>query len=341
MTSRFIVREAAALANLELTIAVSDYDHVRDFASGVVRAEGIDANFLTLTIEEIFSRFVKYREWQVSEISAAKYVALRSRGDDSLSAIPVFPSRAFRHSCIYVRGDSNIRSPGELRGKKVGYPEWAQTAGIYARALLTHDYGVPLSEIDWRQAGVAQAGRKEKVALDLPEGIKTTSMPERSLNEMLLSGEIDAVITAHPLPAFMAGGGQVSRLVSDYRAVEGEFFRRTGIFPIMHFLAIRGDVLQENPWVAANLQAAFEEAKRRSVARMLDPQASRFPMAWTTHSAEAAAELFGGDPFPYGVEPNRPTLESFLRYAEEQGVIDRPLAVEDLFEKTVMDRFAV
>lgn len=329
------------MTELALTIAVSDYDHVRDFSCGVVKAEGIAANFLTLTIEEIFSRFVKFREWHVSEISAAKYVALRSRGDDSLSAIPVFPSRAFRHSCIYVRGNSKIRSPEDLRGASVGYPEWAQTAGIYARALLTHEYGVPLSEIDWRQAGVAEPGRKEKVALDLPEGISTTSMPDRSLNEMLLSGEIDAVITAHPLPAFMAGDGQVVRLVADYRVVEGEYFRRTGIFPIMHFLAIRRDVLDDNPWVAVNLQEAFEEAKRRSVARMLDPQASRFPMAWTTHSAEAAAELFGGDPFPYGVEPNRPTLENFLRYAEEQGLIDRPLAVEDLFEKTVLDRFAV
>lgn len=329
------------MTRLALTIAVSDYDHVRDFASGAVRAEGIDANFLTLTIEEIFSRFVKYREWHVSEISAAKYVALRSRGDDSLSAIPVFPSRAFRHSCIYVRGDSKIKSPEDLRGCRVGYPEWAQTAGIYARALLMHEYGVPLSEIDWRQAGVTQPGRVEKVALDLPDGIRTTSMPDRNLNDMLLAGEIDAVITAHPLPAFMTGDGRVERLVADYRAVEGDYWRRTRIFPIMHFLAIRGDVLRDNPWVAVNLQEAFEEAKRRSVARMLDPQASRFPMAWTTHAAETVAALFGGDPFPYGVEPNRPTLESFLRYAREQGVIDRPLAVEDLFEKTVLDRFAV
>lgn len=336
-----MVTGGVGLTGLPLTIAVSDYDHVRDFASGVVRAEGIEATFLTLPIETIFSRFVKFREWHVSEISAAKYVALRSRGDDSLSAIPVFPSRAFRHSCIYVRGDSKIESVSDLRGKKVGYPEWAQTAGIYARALLTHEYGVPLSEIDWRQAGVAEPGRKEKVALDLPDGIRITSMPDRSLNEMLLSGEIDAAVTARPLPAVMARDPQVVRLVADYRAVEAEYFRRTGIFPIMHFVAIRGDVLRDNPWVAVNLQEAFEEAKRRSVARMLDPQASRFPMPWTTHSAEEAAELFGGDPFSYGVEANRPTLESFLQYAKEQGVIKRPLAVEDLFEETVLDRFAV
>lgn len=329
------------MPDLELTIAVSDYDHVRDFAAGRVKAEGIDARVLTLSIEEIFSRFVKFREWHVSEISAAKYVALRSRGDDTLSAIPVFPSRAFRHSCIYVRGGSKIRTPEDLRGAKVGYPEWAQTAGIYARALLTHEYGVPLSEIDWRQAGVAQPGRKEKVALDLPDGIRVTSMPDKSLNEMLLSGELDAVITAHPLPAFMAGDGEVVRLVADYREVEQDYWRRTGVFPIMHLVVIRRDVLQDHPWVAVNLQAAFEEAKRRSVARMLDPQASRFPMAWTTHCAETAVETFGGEPFPYGVEANRTTLENFLRYAEEQGVIDRPLSVDELFERTVLDRFAV
>lgn len=329
------------MPDLALTIAVSDYDHVRDFASGRIRAEGIDATVLTLPIEEIFSRFVKYREWHVSEISAAKYVALRSRGDDSLSAIPVFPSRAFRHSCIYVRGDSKIRRPEDLRGARVGYPEWAQTAGIYARALLVHEYGVPLSDIDWRQAGVAQPGRREKVALDLPDGVRVTSVPDKSLNEMLLSGELDAVITAHPLPAFMEGDGQVVRLFTDYREVERDYWQRTGIFPIMHFVVIRRDVLQDHPWVAANLQRAFEEAKRRSVARMLDPQASRVPIAWATHAAETAAEMFGGDPFPYGVEANRPTLENFLRYAEEQGVIDRSLSVDELFERTVLNRIAV
>ena len=329
------------MANLALSIAVSDYDHVRDFATGRVRAEGIEANVLTLSIEEIFSRFVRYREWHVSEISAAKYVALRSRGDDSLSAIPVFPSRAFRHSCIYVRGDSKIAAPEDLRGARVGYPEWAQTAGIYARALLTHEYGVPLPTIEWFQAGVAEPGRREKVALDLPEGVRVTSVADKSLDEMLLAGDLDAVITAHPLPSFMAGDGQVVRLFADYQSVEREYWQRTRIFPIMHFVVIRQDVLRDYPWVAVNLQQAFEEAKRRSIARMLDPQASRFPMAWTTHCAETAVQTFGADPFPYGVEPNRATLENFLRCAEEQGVCDRPLAVDDLFERTVLDRVRV
>ncbi|UCH74800.1 MAG: hypothetical protein JSU82_02805 [Rhodospirillales bacterium] len=329
------------MVDLPLTIAVSDYDHVRDFATGRVRAEGIDANVLTLSIEQIFSRFVKFREWHVSEISAAKYVALRSRGDDSLSAIPVFPSRAFRHSCIYVRGDSKIKAPADLAGGRVGYPEWAQTAGIYARALLTHEYGIPLSAIDWVQAGVAEPGRREKVALDLPEGVRVTPTPDRSLDEMLLSGDLDAVITSHPLPSFLADDGRVVRLFADYRDVEQEYWQRTGIFPIMHFVVIRQDVLQTNPWVAVNLQQAFEEAKRRSVARMRDPQASRFPMAWTTHCAEMAIHLFGTDPFPYGVESNRVTLESFLRYAGEQGLCKQPVTVEELFEKTVLDQVRV
>lgn len=329
------------MADLGLTIAVSDYDHVRDLASGRVRAEGIEATVLTLSIEAIFSRFVRHREWHVSEISAAKYVALRSRGDHSLSAIPVFPSRAFRHSCIYVRDGSKISAPEDLRGGRIGYPEWAQTAGIYARALLSHDYGVALSSVEWVQAGVAEPGRKEKVKLDLPEGVRVTSVADRSLDEMLVAGDLDAVITAHPLPSFMAGDGRVLRLFADYREVERAYWEATGIFPIMHFVVIRRDVLEAHPWVAANLQQAFEEAKRRSVARMLDPQASRFPMAWTAHCAEAAVQTFGADPFPYGVEANRVTLENFLRYATEQGVCKQPLAVEDLFEETVLDRVRV
>jgi 4,5-dihydroxyphthalate decarboxylase len=328
------------MANLPLTIAITDYDHVRDFTSGAVRADGIDATFLTLSVEEIFFRFTRYREWEVSEMSMAKYVSLRSRGDDSLSAIPVFPSRVFRQSSIFVRNDSKVKKPEDLAGCKVGLPEWAQTAAIYTRGLLMHEYGVSLQDIDWYQAGVAQPGRTEKVALALPDGVRYTQATDKSLNDMLLEGELDAIMTAHPPPAFEQGDERVARLIPDYYEVERAYWEKTGILPIMHVVAIRADVLRDNPWVAVNLLSAFDAARRRSVARALEHTASRFPIPWIAHHAEAAAREFG-DLFAYGIEANRVTLEKFLGFAHEQGVCHKLLAPEDLFPETVREFFKV
>lgn len=329
------------MSKLPLTIAISDYDHVRDFVTGKVDAAGIEANFLELTIEEIFFRFTRFREWDVSEMSMAKYVSLRSQGDTSLSAIPVFPSRVFRHSSIFVRADGDMKTPQDLAGRKVGLPEWAQTAAIYTRGLLMHEYGIGLQDIAWVQAGVAQPGRVEKVNLALPEGMTLTRRPERTLNDMLLSGELDAIMTAHPPPAFEEGNPEVVRLFADYRDVEAAYWKKTGILPIMHVIAIRSDVLDAHPWIAANLLKAFDEAKNRSVARALEATASRFPIPWSFYHAEAAVRDFGENYWPYGIEPNRTTLESFLRFAHEQGVCHRLLAPEDLFPESVHSSFKV
>ena len=330
----------SAAGRLVLTIAISDYDHVRDFAAGRVRAEGIDTTFLTLSIEEIFFRFTKFREWHVSEMSMGKYVALRSQGDTSLTAIPVFPSRVFRHSSIYVRRDGAVRAPADLKGRKVGVPEWAQTAAVYSRGALIHQYGVVLQEIDWYQAGVNDPGRTEKVKLNLPAGTRYTAVPDKSLDAMLLAGELDAMLTAHPPASFERGDPRIVRLFEDYRVVEEAYWRDTGIFPIMHVVAIRSDVLARHPWVAMNLFNAFEEAKRRSVARALEVTATRFPVPWIYDVAAKAQAQFG-TLFPYGVEANRPTLEAFLQYAFEQGVCHRRLAVDELFVEALASRFKV
>ena len=329
-----------ASGRLMLTVAISDYDHVRDFASGVVRADGIATTFLTLTIEEIFFRFTKFREWDVSEMSMGKYVSLRSQGDTSLSAIPVFPSRVFRHSSIYVRRDGPVRAPADLKGRKVGVPEWAQTAAVYSRGALVHQYGLKLQDIDWYQAGVNEPGRAEKVKLALPHGVRYTPVPDKSLDGMLLAGELDAVLTAHPPDSFEHGDPRIVRLFEDYRTVEEAYWRATGIFPIMHVVAVKADVLAQHPWVAGNLLKAFEEAKRRSVARALEVTATRFPVPWIYDTAAKAQAQFG-ELFPYGVEPNRVTLEAFLEYAFEQGVCHRRLAVDELFPETVGSRFKV
>jgi 4,5-dihydroxyphthalate decarboxylase len=329
------------VSRVALTLAMSDYDHVRDLAAGVVRAEGIDLTWLTLTIEEIFYRFTRFREWDVSEMSMAKYAALTAAGDGALTAIPVFPSRVFRHSAIYVRRGAGVTAPVDLAGRRVGVPEWAQTAGIYTRGALVHQYGLRLEDVEWVQAGVNEPGRTEKVALALPPGVRLTPVADRTLDGMLRAGELDAAISAHPPASFSAGHPAVARLFPDPVPVETEYWRKTGVFPIMHVVAIRRDVFDRHPWIAMNLCTAFEEAKRRSVARTLDVTAARFPVPWGYAHAAAARALFGGDPFPYGVEANRPTLEAFLGFAHEQGVCRRRLAVEELFPREVRSRFRV
>jgi 4,5-dihydroxyphthalate decarboxylase len=331
---------ARSAGRLLLTIAISDYDHVRDFASGAVRADGIEAMFLTLTIEEIFFRFTKFREWDVSEMSMGKYVSLLSQDDRSLSAIPVFPSRVFRHSSIYVRRDGPVRAPADLKGRKVGLPEWAQTAAVYSRGALMHQYGLALQDIDWYQAGVNQPGRAEKVALNLPAGTRYTALPDKTLDAMLLAGELDAILTAHPPDAFEHGDPRIVRLFEDYRTVEQAYWRDTGIFPIMHVVALRSEVLARHPWIAVNLFKAFETAKRRSVARALEVTATRFPVPWI-YDVAAKAQAEFGELFPYGIEPNRRTLDAFLGYAFEQGVCHRRLAVEELFPAALATEFKV
>ncbi|HKF73867.1 MAG TPA: hypothetical protein VKB68_19095 [Stellaceae bacterium] len=329
------------MPQLPLTLAISEYDHVRDLVSGRVKPEGIELRALVLPIEEIFYRFTLHREWDVSEMSMGKYVSLRSQGDTSLTAIPVFPSRMFRHSSIYVRRDGPVQAPADLRGRRVGIPEWAQTAAIYSRGLLAHQYGLDLAEIAWVQAGVNEPGRTEKVALKLPAGVTVERPAEKTLDRMLLAGEVDAVLTAHPPAAFEAGDSRVRRLFEDFMPVELAYWRETQIFPIMHCIAIQTRVLEAHSWAAMNLITAFETAKRRSVARAFEATASRFPIPWSHERASFAASLFGGDCWPYGIERNRVTLEAFLQYAHEQGVCHRLLTPEELFPPEVASSFKV
>jgi len=326
---------------LSLTMAISEYDHVRDLTSGRVVPEGIDLICLNLPLEEIFYRFIINREWDVSEMSMAKYVSLISQGDTSLSAIPVFPSRVFRHSSLYVRRDGPVKSPGDLAGRRVGIPEWAQTAAVYSRGFLKHQFGVDLASVEWVQAGVNQPGRAEKVGLQLPKGVRLTPAPDASLSDMLRDGRLDAVLSARPPQCFLNGDPNVRRFFDDFMEVEEAYYEETKIFPIMHVVAIRRDLLDRHPWAAMNLHKAFEEAKNRSLERALDATASRFPIPWSHVHAHRAQLRFGKDYWPYGIEPNRPTLDAFLQYAHEQGVCHRRVSVEELFPKQIQSSVRV
>lgn len=323
------------MSKLQISLAISDYDHVRDFVDGRVLAEGLDINFQILPTPEIFDRATRDQEWDVCEMSWGKFTGMYSQGDDSLVPIPVFPSRVFRHSALYVKNGNGLDSLEKLYGKRVGDPDWAHTAGIYARGYLMHDVGLKLEDIEWIQAGTNRPGRHENLDIKLLPQVKRRSVPDKTLDDMLLAGEVDAILSAIPPKSFVAGNPNMVRLVPNYVEVETEYFRRTGIFPIMHFIAIRRRLFEKEPWIAVNLYKAFEEAKDRSVARVRNIMISHFPLPWNPDNARRAAELFGPDIWPYGVAPNRKTLESFLTFAYEQGVAHRPVTLGELFPSSV------
>jgi 4,5-dihydroxyphthalate decarboxylase len=323
------------MSKLSLTMAIPEYDHTRDVVSGRVPVEGIDLTCLIYPVEEIFYRFIVYKEFDVAEISFAKYSSLISQGNTDFFALPIFPSRVFRHSSLYVRDGGPIKKITDLKGRKVGIPEWAQTAAVYSRGFLQDQYGIELSSIHWVQAGVNQPGRIEKVDLKLPKGVEIARIADKSLNEMLLSGEIDAALVARAPDAFVKGNPKIRRLFEDFMDVETDYYRTTGIFPIMHAVAVRRDVLDKHPWVARNLFTAFEEAKRRSIERVLEATVSLFPIPWYFEHARRGMELFGKDYFPYGIEENRKTLEAFLKWGYEQGVCKRLVEVDEMFPNSL------
>jgi len=321
------------MMNLPLSLALNPYDHVRDVISGEVRPAGIDLVPLELPIEEIFYRFTRFREWQVSEMSFGKVVSLMSEERPPIVALPVFLSRVFRHSAIYLPEGSPIQQPKDLVGRRVGVPEWAQTAGIYVRGMLAHEYGVDLASIRWFQAGVLQPGRVEKVELRLPPGVKIEPRPQATLVEMLAKGELDAVISAHVVPG--------RRLFEDFAPLELEYFKKTRIFPIMHVLVLKREVYERDRWIAMNLFAAFEEAKQRSLARLAEIKVSHVALPWVSEHVKRWREAVGEDYWPYGVEPNRPTLEAFFQYAHEQGVAKKRLRMEDVFAPETREQFKI
>jgi 4,5-dihydroxyphthalate decarboxylase len=326
---------SGGIASVHLTLAVCDYEHVREIAQGLVHADGITLTPLIFpSIEEITFRFTRSMEWDVSELSFGKYISLASQGDAPMLAIPVFPSRVHRHSAIYIRREAGIRTAKDLEGRSVGIPEWAQTAGIYVRGCLAENYGVDLGKIRWLQAGVNEPGRTEKVELKLPAGIRYEQRTHTSLSAMLASGEVEAVISARA-PEGFAPGSSVVRLFPDFRAEEERLFKATGIFPIMHLITIRRAAFEQHPWIAMNLFKMFDEAKRRCLNRLSDFTCARIPLPWAAAIADEISARYGPDPYPYGIEESRPTIEAFCRYAQDQGVTQRRMTVEDLFPREV------
>ncbi len=330
-----------SLRNIHLSIATTDYDHFRDFRTGVVNAEGIDHTWSMHGHHEVFARFTLNREWDVSELSFAKFAAQVSREDSDIIGLPVICSRLFRFSSFYINKNSGIKKVEDLRGKKIGSPEWAHSAAVYMRGWMMNDIGIPLQDVHWYQAGANAPGREEKVELDLPKGTKLTRIADKSLSEMLASGEIDCAIIARPPTCFLEGHPDVVRLYPDYLEMEEDYYKRTHIWPIMHIIAMQKHILADNPWIARSLYNAFLESKRRSIERFMDPAVSRYPLAWLPTYARKMRDIFDGDPFPFGIDENRTTLEALTLYTFQQGIAHRKMDPEDMFPKGVMTKVII
>jgi 4,5-dihydroxyphthalate decarboxylase len=329
------------MPGVPLSMAISNYDHVGDLLNGRIRPEGIDLMPMELSVEEIFFRMFSFVEWDVAEFSMAKYVSLVGTGTAPFRAIPVFPSRVFRQSAFYVATSGPLHGPQDLAGRRIGIPEWAQTAGVYARAFLQHQCGVRLADIYWVQAGVNQPGRAEKAALSLPDGVKIEQVRDKSLNELLLAGDLDGIISAREPAAFLAHDPRIARLWTNYRSIEETYYRDTGVFPIMHVIVVRNETLTRHPWIAMNLLRAFDEAKANSLKRLSTIVNSSVAIPWMHYAYNHAQEVIGENFWPYGIEDNRRTLEAFLQHCGEQGITQRVLSVEELFPHELSKTFKV
>jgi len=328
------------MTNLRLTVGCWDYDRVQALIDGRVRPNGIDVTFLNMIVEETFFRMLRNREFDASELSMSSYVVSLFKPERPFIAIPVFPSRFFRHSCIYVNAEAGIERPADLVGRRIGTPEYQMTAPVWIRGILAEHYGVPIDSVTYVTGGEESPNRDEKLKLDLPSNIRVErSGAGQTLARMLADGEIDALHTARKPSTF--DGVRVKRLFPNYVEVEQAYWRDTGIFPIMHVIAIRREVYEANRWIAMNLFQAFREAQRLCYAGLKETAALKGMLPWFNAHVEEAFATMGDDFWPYGVEKNRKALATFLRYHHESGLSPRVLDVEEMFAPETLEEFVI
>ena len=328
------------MAKLRMTLACWNYDRTRALMEDRIPIDGIDLTYLNLPVEETFFRMLRHREFDASEMSLSSYVMSLFSEHPPFIAIPVFPSRTFRHSAIYVNRDNGIREPKDLIGKRVGTPEYQMTAGVWIRGILSDEFGVPVSSPVYFHGGLEEPGRPEKISLSLPPAIRLEAIPAtKSLSQMLEAGEIDALYTARAPSTFRNGAGKVRRLFEDFQSVERDYYLKTRIFPIMHTAVIRRDVYDRNPWVAQSLYKAFVVAQREAYQELNQAGTLSTMLPWLVRHAEETRSIMGDDFWPYGFEPNQHTLTTFLRYSFGQGLSKRQLAPQELFAPQTLESF--
>ncbi len=330
------------MARLRMTLACWDYDRTRALADATVRPEGIDLTYLPLPVEETFFRMLRHREFDCAEMSLSSYVLSLGSENPPFIAIPAFPSRFFRHSCIFVSARSGISEPRALAGRRIGTPEYQMTAAVWIRGMLADEHGVPAASPEYLTGGEEEPGRAEKLALDLPPTIRVARIgPDQTLARMLADGELDALYTARAPSTFHTRPQDVRRLFPDYVAVERDYFARTRIFPIMHTVVVRRELYERHRWCARELYKAFVRAQAATYRDLAETAAHKAMLPWLTAHVEDARRTLGADWWAYGLEPNRRVLETFLRYHHEQGLSRRRLAPEELFAPETLEAFKV
>jgi len=330
------------VGRLKFTLACSLYDRIYALADGSVAPEGMDLNFIPLEVEEIFWRQLRHQEFDGSEMSFSSYILARSRGDERFITIPVFTSRFFRHSCVYINVDKGISRPEDLQGKIVGVPEYQLTAVVWLKGIFQHEYGVHPRDMHWRSGGEETPGRVEKLSLQIPADIDYKPIPrDKTLSDMLDKGEIDALFTARAPSCFLRGSPHVRRLFENCAEVEKEYYLKTHIFPIMHAIVIRRTMYEANPWVAMSLYKAFLASKSLTLQNMRHTFALHTTLPWLMSYVDETRKLMGDDWWPYGIERNRQTIEALCAYSYEQGLSLRHMTIEELFAPETFDEFKI
>ena len=330
------------MSRLRLTLACWNYDRTRALADGTVRPDGIDLNYLNLPVEETFFRMLRHREFEAAEMSLSSYTVSLFREEPAFIAIPIFPSRSFRHNAIYVSTKRGVREPKDLRGKRVGNPEYQLTAQVWIRGVLSDEYGIAPTAVEYWTGGEETPGREEKIALDLPPEFKIRRIgPDQTLSQMLADGEIDALYAPRIPSTLFSRPKEVRRLFENYAEVERAYYQKTRIFPIMHAVVIRRDIYRAYPWVAQSLYKAFVQSQRLLYEDLKETAALKAMLPWLTAHVEDLERTMGGDWWAYGFEPNRHVIETFLRYHHEQGLSKRRLRPEELFAPETLEAFTI
>jgi 4,5-dihydroxyphthalate decarboxylase len=325
------------MGKLSITMASWDYDRIQGIKDGSVQVEGCDITHIVARPEETFFRLFNYQEFDVSEMSFAFYILGRTNIDFGYIALPIPLSRVFVHSGVFIRSDRGIKEPQDLKGKRVGVPSYRQTRGLCIRGMLSDEYGVKPTDVHWRIGGLDRPEFLQFVPEDAPKDIQIEPIPPGcTLSQMLVEGKIDAIFTAATPKCWRDKAPNVARLFPDYRAAELTYYKKTGIFPIMHLVGIRRSLAEKYPWLPRSIMKAFEEAKARIEPHLTEIGALITMLPWLTAEAEKTIEEMGREYWPYGVEPNRKTIEAQLRWAYEQGTFKKLWTVEEMFHPSTL-----
>ena len=328
------------MSKLSLSVAVGPYDRTRALIDGSVQIDGVEPTCVTLPPEEIFFRALRHAEFDICELSLSSFTVKTAQGGGPYVGVPAFVSRMFRHTSIWVRTD-RIKKPEDLKGKRVGLPEYQLTANVWARAVLEEDYGVKPSDIHWIRGGIEDADRPEKITINLPKDVRLDNASAgKSISRLLADGEIDGFIAPRP-PSLPRNTPNVGWLFPDPAATASDYFKRTGIFPIMHLVGVRRTLVEQHPWLPGAVFKAFSQAKDKAIDMLADPSASKATLPFLEERVAQARALMGDDFWPYGFEANRKTLEAFLRHHHAQGLSSRLVKPEELFHPGTLESFKI